>query len=110
MAKMMKAGLRVTRGSDWNYTEFYELTDGNGPGTVVNEHPTEKNVWLVKWDKTGKTDDYWITELKIIDTTQPAHKKTFSIGKKLLMAPSTFDLFLKQCSRIWKQLRPNQEK
>ena len=31
-------------------------------------------------------------ELKIIDTSRPAPKKIFSIGKKLLMAPSTFDL------------------
>ena len=97
MAKMMKAGLRVTRGPNWPGHD----DDGNGPGTVVNQHPTEKNIWLVKWDRTGETHGYWMDSsayshkielLKIIQTPQPAPKKIFSIGKKLLMAPSTFDL------------------
>ena len=100
MAKMMKVGLRVTRGSDWPGHEDDDWgPNGNGPGTVLNEHPTQKNVWLVKWDKTGITNGYWMGQstysLKIIDIPdipQTAPKKTFSIGKKLLMAPSTFDL------------------
>ena len=57
---------------------------------------SQKNVWIVKWDKTEKTNACYMTpsnyELKIIDTSRPAPKKIFSIGKKLLMAKSTFEL------------------
>ena len=83
MARMMRPGLRVIRGTDWyDAGSSYENDDGNGPGTVIGKlclpspphyynywsylaklfggapEPEKfkfKNVWKVKWDNTGKT-------------------------------------------------------
>ena len=64
MARMMRPGLRVIRGTDWfTAGSPFENEDGNGPGTVIGklcppQYLHYKNVWEVKWDKTGKTYSY----------------------------------------------------
>ena len=94
MSKMMKPGLRVVRGRDWDSANV----DGNGPGTVLSEHPGVKNMWKVKWDNNYESIYYMgkpergpcIYRLKIIEI--PAPKKTPILGNKLFMAKNTFDL------------------
>ena len=84
MANLMKPGLRVVRGKDWNGG----FQDGNGPGTVISEHASVKGSWRVKWDMTGSMIYYDFEHkhnLKIIDFRS-------SLGKKLFVAKSTFDL------------------
>ena len=98
MSKMMRPGLRVSRGKNWDEGGI----DGNGPGTVIREHPDSKNWWQVKWDRTGKTvyhqmgaDNFKsgekIYRLKIINFSTAAPQKTLTLGKKLFMAKSTCD-------------------
>ena len=50
MEQMMKPGLRVVRGRDWNMSD----QDGNGPGTVLSQNLTLSHLWEVKWDKTDE--------------------------------------------------------
>ena len=123
MARMMRPGLRVIRGTDWfTAGSPFENEDENGPGTVIGklcpphdywsylakffggapepEYVHYKNVWKVKWDKTGETHSYvmggsWLENgtikyrLKIIDFGSVPKKP---LGNKLSMAKNTFDL------------------
>ena len=104
MARMMRPGLRVSRGKNWDEGGI----DGNGPGTVIREHPKFKHWWQVKWDRTGKTDYHQmgttitrldtirssgkIYRLKIINFSTASPQKTITLGKKLFMAKSTCDM------------------
>ena len=99
MARMMRPGLRVIRGKDWICGEI----DGNGPGTVIREHPKYKHWWQVKWDRTGKTEYHPMGttafepnkkkyRLKIINFSMAAPQKTLTLGKKLFMAKTTCDM------------------
>ena len=98
MARRMRPGLRVIRGKNW----IFGGIDGNGPGTVIREHPKFKHWWQVKWDRTGKTDYHQmgttkpsvekIYRLKIINFPTTAPQKTITLGKKLFMAKSTCDM------------------
>ena len=94
MEKMMRPGIRVIRGRDWKSGD----QDGNGPGTVLRQHPIQKYLWEVKWDMT---DGRWHVmgnnpkggkqySLKIIEISPPAPKKT--LGSQLFMAKNTYDL------------------
>ena len=103
MVKMMKPGLRVSRGRDWTCWRYEGVEDGNGPGTVLYEHPDKKNLWKVKWDNAVESSRnfYWmgrsetgenIYRLKIIEIPPLAPKKNPILGNKLFMAKDTFDL------------------
>merc|ERR550534_3418068 len=106
MARMMKPGLRVVRGKNWDQNgQVWDSsqTDKNGPGTVIREHPDSKNLWQVKWDRTGKivyhqmgADNFRsgekIYRLKIMNFCLTATQKNSSLGKKLFMAKSTYDM------------------
>ena len=100
MEKIMKPGVRVVRGKNWNQARDGN-DDGNGPGTVLYEE-VAKNVWKVKWDNNHE-DSYCmgptgtpgekLYRLKIINFLPPAApKKTPVLGNKLFMAKNTFDL------------------
>ena len=99
MLKMMKPGLRVVRGRDWDLPTSRGVEDGNGPGTVLSEALYLKGSWKVKWDNNNE-GLYWmgfsetqgrkIYRLKIIEI--PAPKKNPILGNKLFMAKNTFDL------------------
>ena len=95
MSKMMRPGLRVVRGQDW----VHGHEDGNGLGTVLSVHPTNKNLWKVKWDNNYESSYLMgfsesrgknLYRLKIIEILAP--KKTPILGNKLFMAKNTFDL------------------
>ena len=74
MARRMRPGLRVIRGKNWIFGEI----DGNGPGTVIREHPKFKHWWQVKWDRTGKTDYHQMgTTATRLDTTRPSGEKIY---------------------------------
>ena len=98
MARMMRPGVRVVRGKNWPFGKI----DGNGPGTVIREHPESKHWWEVKWDSTGNTFFHQmgttkvsgekIYRLKIINFSTAAPQKTLTLGKKLFMAKSTCDM------------------
>ena len=90
MSKMMKPVVRVVRGKDW--TDRAGAQDGNGPGTVLSEHPKFKNYWKVKWDNNSESFFYSMGLLKIIEIPQPALKENPILGNKLFMAKNTFDL------------------
>ena len=84
MAKMMKPGVRVVRGKDWDLD--YGTQDGNGPGTVIRAS-TLPGWWRVQWDKgqqhyyrMGYSGKY---DLKIIDLVKSATQKT-TISKLFL--------------------------
>ena len=52
MAKLMKPGVRVVRGKDWDWYD----QDGNGPGTVIRMEASDpfKNWWKIEWDDKSK--------------------------------------------------------
>ena len=79
MARMMRPGLRVIRGTDWfTAGSLFENEDENGPGTVIGKfgpphdywsylakffggvpEPEYKNVWKVKWDNVVESEGSW---------------------------------------------------
>ena len=101
MAKIMRPGLRVIRGKDWNQARDGD-EDGNGPGTVLSEDANTKNLWKVRWDNNyeqwylmGATDALGkkVYRLKIVNfLPSSAPEKTPILGNKLFMAKNTFDL------------------
>ena len=50
MAKMMKPGVRVVRGKDWDMGNQV----GNGPGTVLQRISGTAFWWEVLWDNNPK--------------------------------------------------------
>ena len=103
MARMIRPGLRVIRGKNWENGQVWDSsqTDKNGPGTVIRKHPEIRNWWQVKWDRTGKTVYHQmgagltgekIYRLKIMNFCTEATQKISSLGKKLFMAKSTCDM------------------
>ena len=87
MAKMMRSGLRVVRGKDWDQKRG-DL-DANGPGTVLGNKNVMFGWWTVKWDNTVISNPHTIIselgrtvhnhrmgaegkyDLKIIDFVKP---------------------------------------
>jgi hypothetical protein len=51
MAKMMKPGVRVVRGKDWDMGNQV----GNGPGTVLQRISGTAFWWEVLWDNNPKS-------------------------------------------------------
>ena len=91
MAKMMKPGVRVVRGKDWDLD--YGTQDGNGSGTVLKAwdtlqgYTTLQGLWQVQWDnglqqyyRMGFSGKY---DLKIVDHVKSATQKT-TISKLFL--------------------------
>ena len=92
MEKMMRPGLRVLRGKDWDQKRG-DL-DANGPGTVLGNKNVRPGWWTVKWDNIGVSVMPWDNgvvhnhrmgaegkyELMIIDFVKPIP----SLGGKLL--------------------------
>ena len=79
MTKLMRPGVRVIRGKDWNWND----QDGNGPGTVIGMEASElfENWWKVQWDDKSKPQQIYRMgaagkyDLKIIDYEQQPTKK-----------------------------------
>ena len=57
MEKMMRPGLRVLRGKDWDQKRG-DL-DANGPGTVLGNKNVRPGWWTVKWDNIGVSVMPW---------------------------------------------------
>ena len=94
MAKMMKLGVRVVRGKDWQWAN----QDGNGPGTVIKASKIACR-WQVKWDSgpPGSDGNYFYSmgeqgkfELKIENLVKSATQK--STISKLFLDKEFMDL------------------
>ena len=76
MAKMMRPGIRVLRGKDFNHRYERGDIDGKGPGTVIGNKGLLLGWWTVKWDNTGEQHNHRMGaegkyDLIIIDLVKP---------------------------------------
>ena len=97
MKKLMKPGVRVVRGRDWQWGD----QDGYGPGTVMSKS-TFDHWFKVKWDNRDEFYESYYRmgaegkyDLKIIDYMQQPTEKSLgvekSLGSMILNARKFFD-------------------
>lgn len=99
MAKLMKPGVRVVRGDDWQLA--YGDEDGKGLGTVI-EKGYPSGWWAVQWDNNGYTLSYRMGaenkfDLKILNVEGPKIEKPEKTLGNLMFNNKKFADFKIKC-------------